>query len=307
VSLATLGLGESVLPFAVLAAVMVGFQLALVLLFLPRRTDPTRPRLSRAILVAYLLPSSALMWLVLPGAVLRPSYDSWWAAIQAMMVPMPAPFLWFMSQVFRAEERPIDRHTALWPALLAGAVIVNEALMGYAFAALAGAPGLDDPATALALSFNSPWFAGSMIATMGGLLAWVPMAGWRRIALGGIALSAIAGPLWLIDPVLCAAALGIAMALTLLAVVAGLARPTIAGSEVGAFAWGIGGAAAAMTLAGALSTLLPGFGSDGLPFAVVSGVVMLVETAYLVHAGLVSTRDLAPAVLAPQGPVPAVA
>ncbi|MCI4360764.1 MAG: hypothetical protein L3J91_03600, partial [Thermoplasmata archaeon] len=131
---------------------MVAFQLTLLYLFLPRSAEPARPRLSRAILIAYVLPATALMWAVIPGAVLRPSYGTWWTAIQAMMIPMPAPFFWMMSQLARAEERPIDRHGWTWPLLLASAAVGNEILMGYAFAALAGAPGLQDAVTAVALS-----------------------------------------------------------------------------------------------------------------------------------------------------------
>ena len=135
---------------------MVGFQLALLYLFLPRPGDPTRPRLSRAILIGYLLPASALMWAVLPGAVLSPSIGTWWLAIEAMMVPMPAPFFWMMSHIARAGERPIDRGSLAWPLVIGGAIVLNEGLMGYAFAAVSGAPSLDDPANAFALSLTPP-------------------------------------------------------------------------------------------------------------------------------------------------------
>ncbi|HXQ48994.1 MAG TPA: hypothetical protein VN842_04365 [Thermoplasmata archaeon] len=282
------------MPLGAVAGIMVAFQLSLLYLFLPRRSEPARPRLSRAILIAYVLPATALMWAVIPGAVLRPSYGSWWVAIQAMMIPMPAPFFWMMSQLARAEERPINRRGPAWPLLLAGAVVLNETLMGYAFAAIAGASSLQIPATAFALSVNSPWFAASMIATMIGLIVWVPTPSWQRAALAGLAASALAGPLWLLDPVAAAAAMGAIMTVTLLVLVYGL--ESAAGSPIPSrrFVYGIGAALGAMTVAGIASAALPGLGPDGLPLAVAGLSVMLVETTYLLHEGLVSIPDPTP-------------
>jgi hypothetical protein len=292
--LATLGLATDIVPLASIAVLMVVFQLALLYLFLPRRADPVRPRLSRAILIAYVLPATALMWAVIPGAVLRPSYTSWFLAIQAMMVPMPAPFFWMMSQLARAEERPIDRTGATWPLLLAGAAIFNEALMGYAFAAIAGAGSLQDPATAFALSVNSPWFAASMVLTMAGLIVWVPGPRWERGALAGLAASALVGPLWLLDPILGAAAMAAIMTATLLVLAFGLTSGVGIAPSARRFAYGIAGAFAAMTVAGVLSAAVPGVGTDGLPIAAVGLVVMLLEAAYLLHEGLVSIPDPTP-------------
>ena len=273
---------------------MIVFQLVLLYLFLPRRSDPSRPRLSRAVLIGYLLPATALMWAVLPGAVLRPSYNTWWAAIQAMMVPMPAPFFWMMSQLARAEERPIDRTGATWPILLAGAVVLNEAVMGYAFAALAGAPSLDDPAVAFALSLNSPWFAVSMIATMAALIAWVPGPAWQRAALGGVAASGIAGPLWLVDPLLAAVAMAAVMSATLAALLVGVTADRRSALSHGRFVYGVGAALAAMTAAGIASVLLPGPAGLGAPLAAGALLVMLTEAGYLVHKALEAVPDPTP-------------
>jgi hypothetical protein len=293
-TLSTLGLATAIVPLASIAVVMVVFQLALLYLFLPRRAEPARPRLSRAILIAYVLPATALMWAVIPGAVLRPSYTSWFLAIEAMMVPMPAPFFWMMSQLARAEERPIDRVGLTWPLLLAGAAILNETLMGYAFAAIAGASSLQYPATAFALSVNSPWFAASMVLTMAGLIAWIPGPRWQRAALAGLAASAVVGPLWLIDPILGAAAMAATMTLTLVVLALGLTAGVGIGSSSRRFAYGIAGAFAGMTAAGILSAAVPAFGADGLPIAAVGLVVMLLEAAYLLHEGLVSIPDPTP-------------
>jgi hypothetical protein len=293
-TLATLGLASSIVPLASIAALMVVFQLALLYEFLPRSSDPARPRLSRAILIAYVLPATALMWAVIPGAVLRPSYSTWFFAIEAMMVPMPAPFFWMMSQLARAEERPIDRTGPMWPLLLAGAVIFNEALMGYAFAAIAGAPSLQVPATAFALSLNSPWFASSMVLTMAGLILWVPAPAWKRAALGGLAASSLVGPLWLLDPVVGAAAMAATMTLTLLVLVAGLTGATFGAGPTRPLVYGIGGALAGMTAAGVACAAVPALGASGLPFAVVGLVVMLLEAAYLIHEGLVAIPDPTP-------------
>ena len=282
------------MPLASIAVIMVVFQLALLYEFLPRASEPARPRLSRAILIAYVLPATALMWAVIPGAVLRPSYTSWFLAIEAMMVPMPAPFFWMMSQLARAEERPIDRTGPLWPLLLAGAAVFNEGLMGYAFAAIAGAPSLQVPATAFALSVNSPWFASSMILTMVGLLLWVPGPRWKRGALGGLAASSLVGPLWLYDPAIGALAMATTMTLTILWVLIGL---TPSPGRVGpsrAFVYGTGGALAGMTVAGIVSGASAAAGSDGLAFALVGIVVMLAEAAYLIPEGLVAIPDPTP-------------
>jgi hypothetical protein len=301
VSLATLGLGESVVPFASLAAGMVAFQVVLLYLFLPREGIPTRPRLSRAILIGYLLPATAIMWAVLPGAVLRPSYDSWWAAIQAMMIPMPAPFLWFMTQVFQAEERPIDRRGLAWPMLLATAVIANEGLMGYAFAALAGAQGLDAPGTAFSLSVNSPWFAASMIATMIALILWVPAPTWHRWALGGVAATGLAGPLWLLDPLTCAFAMGAVMAATALVLVLGIAGAHPVDPASRRLVYAVGAALAVMTFAGVICTVLPAAGTDGAPLAITGLAVMFAETVYLLRRGLGAVPDPTPPFRLPVG------
>jgi hypothetical protein len=273
---------------------MVAFQLSLLYLFLPRTSEPARPRLSRAILIAYVLPATALMWAVIPAAVLRPSYSSWFIAIQAMMVAMPAPFFWMMSQLARAEERPVDRKGAFWPLLLAGAAIFNETLMGYAFAAIAGASGLEIPAAAFALSVNSAWFAASMVATMAGLILWIPGPTWQRGALAGLAASSIVGPLWLLDPVIGAAAMGATMSVTLLVLVYGLLSAPGPSPPSRWFVYGIGGALAAMTIAGIASVTSPGLGTDGLPFAIVGFFVMLIEATYLLHEGLISVPDPTP-------------
>jgi len=273
---------------------MVIFQLSLLYLFLPRRTEPARPRLSRAILIAYVLPATALMWAVIPGAVLRPSYTSWFFAIEAMMVPMPAPFFWMMSQLARAEERPIDRVGPTWPLLLSAAAVFNETLMGYAFAAIAGAPSLERPATAFALSVNSPWFAASMILTMTGLIVWIPRPAWERGALAGLAAASVVGPLWLLDPVIGAVAMGATMVPTLLIVVYGLVSARTGDRLSSRFVYGIGAALVGMTGAGLASATVPSLGSIGLPFAAVGILVMLAEGAYLLHEGLVAIPDPTP-------------
>ncbi len=293
-TLADLGLTDAIVPLAALATLMVGFQLGLLYLFVPRTGDPTRPRLSRAILVGYLLPASALMWIVLPGAILRPSYATWWAAIQAMMVPMPAPFFWMMSQLAHAEERPIDRAGLIWPLLLAGAVVLNEAVMGYAFAAIAGAASLNDPAVAIALSLNSPWFAVSMFATMVALVVWVPGLWWKRCSLVGLAATGIAGPLWLVDPVLSASAMAVVMTATVLVLALGLSGATRERSTLGRFAFAVGGALGLMTAAGIASAVGIGGAAEGLPIALTAGVVMLLETTYLLRGALAAVPDPTP-------------
>lgn len=293
--LASIGLDTALAPLLPVAVLMVGFQLALLFAFLPRPSDPTRPRLSRAILIVYLVPATALMWVVLPAAVLDPSYASWWAAIQAMMVPMPAPFLWMMSQLARAEERRIDRSGWFWPLLLGGGVVANEALMGYAFAALAGASGLDTLPGAVGTSLNSVWFAAAMMATMLALVLWIPLGIQRRVVLTGLAGSAWVGPAWVVDPVLGSLVMAIVMPLILGGLVWGLARPTeLVPRTPRAFSFTVGAAVAGMTLAAAGSIAAPELFPSGVLIAAAGAAVMLGESVYLVREGLAAVQDPTP-------------
>ncbi|MCI4360765.1 MAG: hypothetical protein L3J91_03605, partial [Thermoplasmata archaeon] len=132
------------------------------------------------------------------------------------------------------------------------------------------------------------------MATMLGLIFWVPAPWWQRGALGGLAATAVVGPLWLIDPVAAAGWMAAAMTLTILIVAFGTLAAGPEPALPRRFLYSVGGALAAMTAAGVASVAVPGWGGDGVAFAVVGLVVMLAEASYLLHEGLLTVTDPTP-------------
>jgi len=268
--------------FVLTAAAMSGINLYVLARLLPRTGGP--PNLARALIVAYVLVGSSVFWIVLPWALLSPDLTSYYTVLTLMTLPMPAPFLFFMAALFRADEKNIPAGSPAWALLVASALVANELFMSVSFVVAESGYSGDLPGL-LGNALNAVWFAGPMLATMAVLLALVPVTPFERRAFGGLATTVVVGPLLLVAPL----AGGIAMAVLMTGVLLGLAltarRGRLSRSE-GSVGTGVAIAFVAMAGAEVASFLLPGIGAASLPYGVASGLVMLVEGGVLVRRGL---------------------
>lgn len=268
--------------FVLTAAAMSGINLYVLARLLPRTGGP--PNLARALIVAYVLVGSSVFWIVLPWALLSPDLTSYYTVLTLMTLPMPAPFLFFMAALFRADEKTIPAGSPAWALLVASALVANELFMSVSFVVAESGYSGDLPGL-FGNALNAVWFAGPMLATMAVLLALVPVTPFERRAFGGLATTVVVGPLLLVAPL----AGGIAMAVLMTGVLLGLAltarRGRLSPSE-GSVGTGVAIAFVAMAGAEVASFLLPGIGAASLPYGVASGLVMLVEGGVLVRRGL---------------------
>ncbi|MCI4320005.1 MAG: hypothetical protein L3K23_07745 [Thermoplasmata archaeon] len=271
------------LAFALVAAAMVALDVLVLLLVLPRPGG--RPTLGHAFLSGYVLVASSLFWLGLPWAVVAPSLYSWILVTQLMMIPMPAPFLWMIAALYRAEEKRLPEGGGYWPLLLAGALVANELFMAIAYTVIGGGPATSYGAL-LGHSVNSLWFVVPMIGTMAALLLWVPLSRFERRALGGLTATMAVAPWFAVSPMLAAVAMGAVMGVALVLLLEGLARSGAGSVSELRLAIGIGAAFLAMAVAGALSVLELPVAPDALPFASTTLAVMLVEAVFLLRRGM---------------------
>jgi hypothetical protein len=280
----------SIYPVLILtAAAMSGINLYVIARLLPRSGGP--PNLARAILVGYILVASSVFWIVLPWALLVPNLTSYYTVLTLMTLPMPAPFLWMMAALFRAEERSIASGSPSWAFLVAGALVANELFMSVSFAvAISGYSG--DFTGLLGTSFNAVWFAAPMLATMALLLFLAPLTSFERRAFGGLAATVAVGPLLLVSPLAAGLAMAVLMTVVLLLLADGARGASRLSASEGAVAIGVVVAFAAMAAAEVASIVLPGAGTTGLPYGIASVLVMLAEGAFLVRRGL-SRREVA--------------
>lgn len=275
------GVGEYV-ELALFAAAMSAINLYVLARLLDPRAGP--PNLARSFVVAYVLVSSGLFWVGVPWTILTGGPAGYYTLLLLMALPMPAPFLWMMAVVLRADERSIPPASLAWAVLVGASLLANEGFMSASFALLLGGS-VGDLAGFVGSSLVAAWYAIPMVATMGLLLLLVPLPRFERLALGGLAATSAVSPLLLVSPLAGAIGVSIAMAIVLLVLVrelrggVGLSPSSL---RVGtAVALGLVGMAAAA----AASLAIPGPGAT-LPFGALSFFVMFVEAVVLVRWGL---------------------
>ncbi len=281
-------------PLSTQTALYAGIAIAMILVnlfvfieFFPRQGG--RPRLSRAILVGFVLVASAGLWATVLTAVVTQSFDGWTVALFGVNIMMMSPFVWATSLFLRASTRRVKGKSWLWPVLLASSITGNEVLMGATFVAgIAGvgvlySGGLAGFAQALASSVSNVWFFWAMMGNMFVLLYWVELPRAERLVWLGLASTSAAGPWVLAEPVVGAVGMGVVMLATLLVVVRELRKPlptspvylaTVTKVSVG-FAVMVAGAAASLVLSG-----IPG---SGIFFAVAVVSVMIFEVSLLIR------------------------
>jgi hypothetical protein len=262
---------------------MVGLNVAVLLYVLPRPGAP--PTLGHAFLSGYVLVASLLFWAGLPWAILQPNLYSWIVVTQLMMIPMPAPFLWMIAALYRAEEKQLPDRGGWWPILLAGALLGNELFMSIAFT-VATVGGVAPLTALVGTAVDSAWFVVPMIAAMGALIGWVSLSRLERRALAGLTAAMAVAPLFAVSPLLAAVAMGAVMSVVIVVLLAGLARSGAGSVPELRLAIGIGAAFVVMAIAGALSVLNLPIAPNALPFAISTLAVMMVEALVLLRRGM---------------------
>ncbi len=272
---------------ASIAILMIGVNLFVFVEFFPR--DGSKPRLSRAILVGFVLAASAGLWATVLTAVVTQSFNGWTVALFGVNIMMMSPFIWAISLFLRASTKKVRGRSWAWPALLGTSLTFNELLMGATFVAglngtaalFPGGPvGL---AVAFAQSVSNVWFFWAMLGNMVVLLYWVPLPPAERAVWLGLAATAAVGPWVLADPIVGALGMGAVMLITFLVVLRELSRPTPASpiylSSVTKVAVGF----AVMVAGEALSLLFAPASWSGVFFAGAAFGVMAIEVALLIR------------------------
>ncbi len=272
---------------AAIALLMIGVNLFVFIEFFPR--DGSKPRLSRAILVGFVLAASAGLWATILTAVVTQSFNGWTVALFGVNIMMMSPFIWAISLFLRASTKKVRGRSWAWPVLLGTSLTFNELLMGATFVAgLNGTTALfpGGPAglaVAFAQSVSNVWFFWAMLGNMVALLYWVPLPTAERTVWLGLALSAAVGPWVLPDPIVGALGMGGVMLLTFLVVLRELSRPAPASpiylSTVTKVAVGF----TAMVVGEAVSLALAPASWSGVFFAAAAFAVMAIEVALLIR------------------------
>ena len=284
---ADLGLSWSDWPFALLAALMLGVNLWVFLLFFPRRADQGPPKLSRAILVAFFLAASPLFWVGAFIALVTPSAATDELILLGMGVMMAAPGIWVIGAALPVGERPIRRDNRAWPALLAVAIVVNELLMGLVFVVATAAPGAallvtgSDLIGAFAIATNSVWFFWAMLANMVIFLFWVPLGRDERAVLLALAASAAVGPFVAVAPLVGLVGMAAAMTVAFVILFESLARRATVSPRLMWTVLGVAGAFTGMAASQLYFVLVPRSVDAGFPFALFT-VLMMAAELYLV-------------------------
>ena len=187
--------------YAAIACGMVGFNLWVLLQFFPRKGGT--PTLARAALIGFILISSMGLWVsILYDELTGDSSTGFTAALFGIQIMMMAPFVWAFVAILRGHERYVDPEGWAWPSTLTLLMLGNELWMGAVFSIALGAR-FPSPSFAMDLftaSAGSVWFFWAMFANMALLLFWVPFPRAERIALVGLAASALVGP-WVVSSI----------------------------------------------------------------------------------------------------------
>ncbi len=187
--------------YTAIACAMVGFNLWVFLQFFPRKGGT--PTLARAALVGFILVSSMGLWVsILYDELTGDSSTGFTAALFGIQIMMMAPFVWAFVAILRGHERNVDPEGWAWPATLTLLMLGNELWMGAVFSIALGGkfPSQSFAMDLFIASAGSVWFFWAMFANMALLLFWVPFPRAERIALVGLATSALVGP-WVVSSV----------------------------------------------------------------------------------------------------------
>jgi hypothetical protein len=272
---------------ASIALLMIGVNLFVFIEFFPR--DGSKPRLSRAILVGFVLAASAGLWATVLTAVVTQSFNGWTVALFGVNLMMMSPFIWAISLFLRASTKKVRGRSWTWPALLGASLTFNELLMGATFVAgLDGTAvlfpgGLAGLAVAFAESVSNVWFFWAMLGNMVVLLYWVPLPAPERTVWLGLAATAAVGPWVLADPLVGALGMGGVMLLTFLLILREFSRPAPPSPIYLSTVTKVAAGFAVMVAGEALSLLLAPSPWSGVFFAAAAFGVMVVEVALLIR------------------------
>lgn len=280
VLLPSAGIATALLPFAAVAAAMVGVTIFVIgAVVLPDRRPPL---VTQMLLALSVLLGGTVLLLALLFVFLDPNGSTAWTWVLLafnfmMMVPVG---LWFVTLVIFRERR-VSPGGWGWPLAIGAATTGSEMLMGLLFA-VGGATGSLSPLRAVALGLSSVWFFWSMAAVMTALLVWAPLSGAARGASVGIAIAGFMGP-WVAEyPLLGGVSMTVLMGGVFGVLVSEVARRRVARGDAGVLV-GFSIAFLGMGLAGA--GLAGGSGSDPATvlFGAVMAAVMVGEVGYLVR------------------------
>jgi len=271
---------SALLPFAVIAVVMIGITIFLLGKVLPSSGTP--PLLTQMVLALAVLGGGSLLLLSLLSVFLDPNgAEAWTFVLLAFNFMMMFPAgIWFVGLVLFRDRR-VDPASWFWPVTLAVVTTGSEALMGILFAyGVVGGSTATLPALASGLS--SVWFFWSMAAIMAALLLWAPLGVVERWALLTLGVSAVLAPWVTAYPTVGGLAMSILMAGSFLALVRALLRGRAAPEE-GRLLVGLAAAFLAMTATGFFVVASGGTVLSALSFGTVMALVMGVEVAYLIR------------------------
>ncbi|MDE1837035.1 MAG: hypothetical protein KGJ23_10500 [Euryarchaeota archaeon] len=272
--------------YAAVAAGMVAFNIWVFLQFFPRKGGT--PTLSHAILVAFLLFSSLVLWITVLYDVLSGDTSvGFTAALFGIQIMMTAPFVWAFVTILRGHERRVETGSWAWAIFLGLIMLGNELLMGAVYTLALGTPiSLNGPNGLLngfAYSAGSVWFFWAMFTNMVLLLCWVPLPREERLPLLGLAASALVGPWVVSSPVLGSVLMAVVMTGTFIVLFEELGRrPAVSSSHLG-LVLGVSFAFLVMTVGELWLLAHPSDPWGPVPFQVGMLVVMLAEMSYVAH------------------------
>jgi len=268
------------LPYALVAIPMVVVEVYLLTQLVPRSGPP--PTLTRMLIAGSALLGSAGLLMALLYVILSPNYSTYTAVFWAFNFMMMAPLGFWVIGVVLLRDRPMNPRNPLWPVLVALLATTAEILMGVLFTV--GASNLYSLVPVMAGTFTTVWFLWSMVAAMAAMLVWIPLERSLRLPLVGLTLSGGVAPWVVVDPLLGAVLMTVAMLVTF-ALVAYLSWETPAGEGPGLrFSAAIVLSFLAMSVAGYLVALAPG-ATMTLTFGSVMAMVMTGEFAFILWEG----------------------
>lgn len=305
-------LSSTTAAFVVVAAGMIAFNLVVLLQFFPRKGRRT-PTLSRAAIVGYVLVSSWFLWItILYDALTGDSQLGATALLFGVQIMMMAPFVWCFVTILRGHQYHVDPTGYAWPAFLALVILGNELFMGSVYAVIVlGNGGFYPGGTwglgqAFAVSVVSVWFFWSMFANTMVLLFWVPMPRAERVALVGLAATALIGPWVLADAAAAGVLMAVVMAATLLLTLVEIRRSPGESTGAARVLQGVALGFTAMAAGVLLAVARPGAAWAPLPFAGTMVLVMAGEMLFLARRVLGILSAGAPTGSKRAAPSPAV-
>jgi hypothetical protein len=283
-------LGPWVPVYALLAGLMVAGNLFVILRLFPRgRKQPT---LATGILLLGILLMSMGLWFAGIYAVISPGDASTVSVFIAVNSMMAVAGIWAISLLFRAGLKPLPPCGLRWPLGFALLIVGNELLMGLTFVLAQVGPayytalGGSGLSVAVGDAGTSAWFFWAMLATMAGLITWLPLPRPERTVLYGFAAASAVGPWVVPQPVVGAVGMALVMGVTFALLAQELWRTPRPTPRYLWTALGVASGFLAMLAGEAAAYVLRGTTVSSVPFGLISVLAMAVELIVLFRWGL---------------------